>query len=135
MSKSNRILQIILFYRFALFSQPQSGHIGRLSTNQKLRQDYFPDSIKDLDGPLYPRHYMTLLLDLRPVKDSFKLIFRFNQRHMQALPRPSPLGERTPATLLIVDVTVLWVFPVLSLSDVVTDVIRSPPTIRNKKKM
>ncbi|CAH1379582.1 unnamed protein product, partial [Tenebrio molitor] len=54
MSKSNRILQIILFYRFALFSQPQSGHIGRLSTNQKLRQDYFPDSIKDLDGRLYP---------------------------------------------------------------------------------
>jgi hypothetical protein len=132
MSKSNRILQIILFYRFALFSQPQSGHIGRLSTNQKLRQDYFPDSIKDLDGPLYSSLMRPFCLTFAQSKT---LIFRFNQRHMEALPRPSPLGERTPATLLIVDVTVLWVFPVLSLSDVVTDVIRSPPTIRNKRKM
>jgi hypothetical protein len=136
MSKSNRILQIILFYRFALFSQPQSGHIGRLSTNQsKTPSRLFSRFNQRPRRATLLKFDEALLLDLRPVKDPFKLIFRFNQRHMQALPRPSPLGERTPATLLIVDVTVLWVFPVLSLSDVVTDVIRSPPTIRNKRKM
>jgi hypothetical protein len=113
MSKSNRILQIILFYRFALFSQPQSGHIGRLSTNQsKTPSRLFSRFNQRPRRATLLKFDEALLLDLRPVKDPFKLIFRFNQRHMQALARPSPpRGTPHLPPWLIVDVTVLWVFP------------------------